>query len=106
MDAGHQRMKGAKAMPGKGMGDMKHEMSSAEKIKTMDTDGDGMLSTSEHDAGAQKMFTDMDANHDGSLSRAEMEAGHAAMESGMQHDAMDKDSDDAYDADKDDTGDK
>ena len=57
----------------------RHEMSSAEKIAKMDTNGDGMLSAAEHDAGAKAMFSEMDADGNGSLSRQEMMAGHAAM---------------------------
>jgi len=53
-------------------------MSSAEKIAKMDTNGDGMLSAAEHDAGAKKMFSEMDTDGNGSLSREEMAAGHAA----------------------------
>ena len=67
MDAVHQaRMKEGKAtMP----------MSSADKIKSKDTNGDGMLSAAEYSAGAQRKFSDMDANHDGNLSQTEMKAG-------------------------------
>jgi len=52
------------------------KMSSAEKIKQIDTDGNGSLTAAEHSAGSQKMFARMDANGDGSLSAAEMQAGH------------------------------
>ncbi len=99
MDAGHGMMRdhaddmhgmkaGEKArsemaMPGKGMSEkgMHHDMamSSAEKIATMDTNGDGMLSAAEHDAGAAAMFRKMDTDGNGSLSRKEMDAGHADM---------------------------
>ena len=68
MDARHAA-KGDKAM----------KMSSADKIKAMDTDGDGKLSSAEHDAGAAKMFSDMDADKDGSISKAEMDKGHDEM---------------------------
>lgn len=54
-------------------------MSSADKIASMDTDGDGALSASEHDSGAQARFTQRDTDRNGSLSREEMAAGHAAM---------------------------
>lgn len=57
----------------------RNEMSSAEKIATMDTNGDGMLSAAEHDAGAKAMFSEMDTDGNGSLSRQEMMAGHATM---------------------------
>ncbi len=51
-------------------------MSSAEKIKTIDTDGDGALTAEEHEKGARGKFTKMDVNGDGSLSVEEMRAGH------------------------------
>ena len=54
-------------------------MSSADKIKTIDTDADGTLSRDEHAAGSQSMFTPMDADHDGALTTAEMQAGHDSM---------------------------
>jgi Ca2+-binding EF-hand superfamily protein len=41
-------------------------------IKEMDTDGDGKLSSAEHDASAASMFAAMDANKDGSLTKAEL----------------------------------
>jgi len=55
------------------------EMSSADKIKVIDTNGDGMLSAQEHAAGATMMFDKMDTNHDGSLTASEFAAGHAKM---------------------------
>ena len=60
----------------------KHAMSSADMIKTMDTNGDGQLSRAEHDAGAAAMFTKMDTDNDGFLSPAEYAAGHDGM---MKH---------------------
>ena len=54
-------------------------MSSADKIKAIDTDGDGALSSAEHSAGSQAKFAEMDANRDGSLDKAEMDAGHKGM---------------------------
>jgi len=60
----------------------KDGMSSAEKIKAMDTNGDGQLSQAEHEAGADAMFTKMDTNNDGFLSPAECTAGHDSM---MKH---------------------
>lgn len=69
MDAHHKaKMKGAK------------DMSSAEKIRMLDTDKDGQLSMSEHDAGARTMFSRMDADGNGSLSKAEMHSGHHDMD--------------------------
>jgi Ca2+-binding EF-hand superfamily protein len=71
MDAMHQaRMKEGKATM---------SMSSADKIKAKDTNGDGMLSAAENAAGAQRNFDAMDTNHDGNLSAAELKAGHEAM---------------------------
>jgi Ca2+-binding EF-hand superfamily protein len=54
----------------------KMKMSSADKIKEIDTDGDGRISAAEHSAGSAKMFAKMDANGDGKLTAAEMQAGH------------------------------
>jgi len=67
--------------------DMARDMSSSEKIAKMDTNGDGVLSASEHDSGAQAMFTQMDTDGNGSLSRQEMMAGHAEMMKSKKHDA-------------------
>ena len=52
--------------------------SSSEKIKTLDTDGDGSLSAVEHEAGSRTMFDQLDADKDGSLTAAEIKAGHEA----------------------------
>ena len=54
-------------------------MSSADKIKTIDSNGDGKLSAAEHAAGSESMFTKTDANHDGSIDAAEVKAAHEAM---------------------------
>lgn len=59
------------------------KMSSADKIKEIDTDGDGRISAAEHAAGSQKMFAKMDADGDGKVTSAEMQAGHDKM-----HDKM------------------
>lgn len=64
----------AKADKGRQGGGMK--MSSADKIKEIDTDGDGRLSAAEHAAGSAKMFARMDADGDGKVTAAEMQAGH------------------------------
>ena len=72
MDAFHDKMTaGKKAKP--------MEMSSAEKIKAMDTNNDGVLSSEEHAAGAKMMFDKMDTDKDGYLTKAELEAGHAKL---------------------------
>jgi Ca2+-binding EF-hand superfamily protein len=87
MDAGHA-MKVGKSTEARTMNDasmdegsMRHDVSSADRIATMDTDGDGMLSSAEHDAGAATMFTDLDTDKNGSLSKQEMSAGHAMKKS-------------------------
>jgi len=89
MDANHPMMKGMAKAGEKGpmtmndaamdQGAMHRGMSSADKIAKMDTNGDGMLSSAEHDAGAQAMFTQMDTDGNGSLSRDEMAAGRSKM---------------------------
>ena len=56
-----------------------HGMSSADKIKVIDTDADGVLTVEEHTAGARMMFERMDANKDGALSKPELRAGHMKM---------------------------
>lgn len=60
--------------PGMGPGMM---MSAADRIASMDSNRDGMLSAAEHEAGAAAMFRQMDSDGDGSLTRDEMAAGHA-----------------------------
>jgi Ca2+-binding EF-hand superfamily protein len=74
MDAAHERMG---KMMGKSGKPAHAEMSSADKIKTMDTNHDGVLSADEHAAGARMMFEKMDTDKDGYLSKSELEAGHA-----------------------------
>jgi hypothetical protein len=69
MTAGHQRVTGAKPA--------KSEMSAAEKIKVIDTDGDGVLTAEEHRAGSRTMFERMDTDRDGFISKAELDAGQA-----------------------------
>lgn len=54
-------------------------LSSADKIKAVDRNGDGLLSKSEHVAGATAMFGMMDTDGDGSLSAAEFKTGHEAL---------------------------
>lgn len=62
------------------------KMSAADKIKEIDTDGDGRISSAEHAAGSQKMFGKMDANGDGMLTAAEMQAGR---DKAMKHSSND-----------------
>lgn len=71
MDGANGGVEGAKANP--------HALSSAEKIKAIDTDGDGVLTAEEHRIGAAAMFGKMDTGKDGFLSMEEMAAGHRAM---------------------------
>jgi Ca2+-binding EF-hand superfamily protein len=71
MEAAHHEVTGAQAR--------KSDMSAADKIKMIDTNGDGIVSADEHVAGAKKMFDMMDTNKDGFLSKAELAAGHKMM---------------------------
>lgn len=48
----------------------------AAEWKQMDSDGDGKISPSEHDAAARKMFEQMDADRDGKVTAEEMTAAH------------------------------
>ena len=71
MAAAHQRVTGQKAK--------KSDMSSVDKIKVIDTNGDGVLSAEEHAVGSRSMFEKMDRDKDGFLSKDEIVAGHAQM---------------------------
>jgi Ca2+-binding EF-hand superfamily protein len=71
MDAAHQQVTGAKMH--------KSDMSAADKIKKVDTNGDGTVTAEEHSAAAKAMFDKMDTNKDGFLSKAELTAGHSKM---------------------------
>lgn len=71
MDAVHKNIPGKEAKSS--------DLSSVEKIKAVDTNGDGQLSAEEHAAGSRKMFGKMDTDRDGFLSRAELTAGHEKM---------------------------
>jgi Ca2+-binding EF-hand superfamily protein len=73
MEAAHAQI------AGKDMKKMKGHMSAAEKIKVVDTSGDGVLTAEEHASGAMTMFDKMDTNKDGSLTKAEHASGHKAM---------------------------
>ena len=68
MTAAKQNLTGKKAEKG--------EMTAAEKIKKVDTNGDGALTADEHAAGAKSMFDKMDSDKDGYLTKAEVKAGH------------------------------
>src|SRR5262245_625428 len=67
MTAAHQKVTGKKAEKG--------EMTAAEKIKMLDTNGDGVLTADEHATGAKSMFDKMDTDHDSYLTKAEIKAG-------------------------------
>lgn len=54
-------------------------ISSADKIKVIDTNRDGRLSKEEHVAGSQMMFSKMDTDANGTLNEAEFDVGHKVM---------------------------
>ena len=54
-------------------------MSAVDKIKVIDTDGDGILTAEEHATGSRSMFEKMDTDKDGFLTKSELAAGHASM---------------------------
>jgi Ca2+-binding EF-hand superfamily protein len=57
-----------------------------DKFKTMDTDGDNMVSATEHAAGVKAMFAKMDADGDGNVTAAEMDASMKMKDNkGMRH---------------------
>lgn len=62
-----------------GQAPRKSDMPAADKIKAVDSDGDGILTADEHAKASASMFAKMDADKDGFLSKQEMAAGHAAM---------------------------
>jgi Ca2+-binding EF-hand superfamily protein len=57
----------------------KSDMSSANKIKAVDANGDGILTAEEHATASASMFTMMDTDKDGFLSKKEMAGVHASM---------------------------
>lgn len=71
MTAAYDKMPGKKGKAG--------GMSAADKIKTIDKDGDGVLTAEEHAAGAKSMFGMMDGDKDGFVTKAELAAGHHKM---------------------------
>ena len=73
MEAAHAQMVGKDAKK------MKGRMSAADKIKVVDTNGDGALTAEEHATGATTMFDRMDTDKNGTLSKAELDAGHKTM---------------------------
>jgi Ca2+-binding EF-hand superfamily protein len=76
MDAAQKAATGSKSKAGEVPAG---KLSSAEKIKVVDGNGDGKLTAEEHVAGAQKMFGTMDADRDGMLTLAELDAGRKMM---------------------------
>ena len=58
------------------------DKTSAEKIRVIDQNGDGKLSTAEHEAGTEKMFGKMDTDGDGFLSKQECDEGMKMMKKG------------------------
>jgi len=77
MDAAQAKMKGHGDHAEHGASGQ--ELSSAEKIKAVDANHDGILTAAEHEAASHDMFGVMDANHDGALTAAELKAGHQKM---------------------------
>lgn len=57
----------------------KHDKTSAEKIQMIDQNGDGQLTTAEHEAGTETLFAKMDKDGDGFLSKEECEDGQKMM---------------------------
>jgi Ca2+-binding EF-hand superfamily protein len=71
MDATHEKVTGRPVT--------KAGLSSAEKIKAVDGNGDGILTAEEHAAGARKMFEKMDLDKDSFISKEELAEGHKNM---------------------------
>ena len=70
------------AMAKQGAKPAEDDKTSAEKIRVIDQNGDGQLSTAEHEAGTEKMFGKMDTNGDGFLSKQESDEGMKMMKKG------------------------
>jgi hypothetical protein len=51
----------------------------SDKIRVIDQDGDGKLTSAEHEAGAKHVFVQMDTDGDGSLTSEEFQQGHARL---------------------------
>ena len=71
MDAAQQKLLGKKHVKS-----AKGEMSAAEKIKIIDTNGDGVLTQDELSMAAMAMFEKMDTDQDSFLTKSEIKAGH------------------------------
>ncbi len=79
-DTNAEKMADKKAYDPSGTGkSMPNQMSSAEKIATMDTNNDGKLSEDEFVNGAKQRFSKMDKNGDGALTAQEIRDGERAM---------------------------
>jgi len=74
LSAAHEKMH-----PGKKATGHPDEQTAAEKLKAMDTNGDGAISADEWAAGSKARFDKLDTDHDGSLNKTEWMAGHKAM---------------------------
>jgi hypothetical protein len=69
-------------------------MGHKDMMAAMDSNHDGMVSSSEHAAYMQQMFDKADSNHDGMLSKAEMDAAMKSMHGDhVKSDAMHNDHD-------------
>jgi Ca2+-binding EF-hand superfamily protein len=80
MDVAHKKMEGKlKGHQESAPGNTGREMSSAEKIKVVDANNDGMLTAQEHKDASASMFKKMDTDKDGNLTLAEVQAGHEQM---------------------------
>lgn len=77
MDTAHAQITGRKSGPS--------DLSSAEKIRIIDSDENGELTAAEHAEGAKRMFALMDLDTDGYLTREELMSGHQEM---LQKDAQ------------------
>lgn len=58
------------------------ELSSAEKIRVIDQNGDGQLTAAEHTAGSEAMFAKADTDGDGVLNESECKAALKSMDRG------------------------
>ncbi len=77
MDTAHAQITGRESGP--------TDLSSAEKIRIIDSDENGELTAAEHAEGANRMFALMDLDTDGYLTRDELMSGHQEM---LQKDAQ------------------
>lgn len=71
------------SMKSQGQKPARDDKTSAEKIQVIDQNGDGQLTTAEHEAGSEKMFARMDTDGDGALSKTECDAAMKMMKKGV-----------------------